>query len=144
MEENSVRVAGARAGGIRGAGEHLITGGEGAARRYGEEGLQAGQAVAVVVGRGFRERFQRWKAFSGSLIHAGLDPLDALRVRGLSFFDRARCGPRTPPGRLFYRPAGDVQVEGAYRDEQQGPVSALNDCLGDGAVWELAPLDAGA
>ncbi|WP_329073647.1 hypothetical protein [Streptomyces niveus] len=143
VEQNPVPVAGRGAGGIHRADEHRVVDGEGGARRHGKKGLQALQSVAVVVGGGLRERLQGREAFAGPLIHAGLDPLDALAVRGLGFPDRTRRRPRPPPGRLFHRPPGDVEVEGAHRDEQQGPVGAFDHRLLDGAVGELPPPDAG-
>ncbi|MEV7817346.1 hypothetical protein AB0P05_42910 [Streptomyces flaveolus] len=102
---------------ILGTNENRVADREGGTGWDGEQGLQAGRLLGVVIGRSPDERLQDGQSLARSLVHAGLAPLDALAVGDFSLLDRAGCYPASPPDRFFRRPASDVQVESPHRPE---------------------------
>ena len=60
---------------------------------------------------------QHRQPFAGPLVHPGLAVGASFLAGQVLGADRARRGPRSPPGRVLHRPLGDVEVEGAHRGQ---------------------------
>ena len=77
---------------------------------------------------------------AGALVHPGFAAGTCLAVLGdVGVADRARRGPRSPPGRVVGCPLGQVEVEGADREQVVKGVEAGRGDLGDLSATGAGP-----
>ena len=113
----------------RGPGEVCPADGERAAGRACGGGRQRLGGAGVVLGGGADQHRQDGQTLAGARVHPRFAAPVFLAGVDIGLADRAGRGPRPPPGRVLGRPAGQVQVEGANR-EQGMPA---------GQPWRLRP-----
>ena len=111
--------------GLAGRGEQLAGGG-------GLGGAQpSGGCAGGRVDRGQQRRENR-DPLAGALVHPRLAAGAFLAALGdVGVADRARRGPGPPPGRVVGCPLGEVEVEGANRDQVVEGVDPGRIGLGD-------------
>jgi hypothetical protein len=98
-------------------GEGLAGHGERAAGRSLRGGCQCLGGAGAVLSGGADQHRQHGQPLAGPGVHPRLAAPVFLAGVDVGLADRAGRGPRSPPGRVLHRPAGQVQVEGANREQ---------------------------